>query len=168
MAAYATRQSTAVDYRTLAPQVEEYQDDKARIEVLHKNRKARRPAQAKVPYGKYIFLGMCVFGVLMMIVFSYMSVNELAVQNDQMRSEIASLKGMENSLNAKKERLYNLAFVEDYAKNVLGMVKLDKSEIRYVELSNPERMTVSKPQETGSGGISNLAKSFSAVLEYLN
>lgn len=164
MASYASMQSTAVDYQRFSPQRQREEAAEApQLEVLGR-RKTKR--QARASYGRYIFVGLCVFGVLMLIIFNYMSVNELVAQNDRIRSQISALKGEENALNAKKEQIYNLAFVEEYAKNTLGMIKLDKSEIRYVELSNPERMIVA---QGGDGTpVSGLAKSLSAVLEYLN
>ena len=74
----------------------------------------------------------------------------------------------ENTLNAKKEQIYNLPYVEEYARDVLGMVKLDKSQVEYVELSNPEVMTVRQEAEYSSAFLSGLAKSFNVILEYLN
>ncbi len=163
--AYATKQSSAVDLRVI--DAEELFQQKG-PKLLEQERNGRKVATAKVPYVKYTLIFACVFATLIWVVASYMHVTELTTQNADLRASIANLEGEENALNAKKEEMYNLAFVEDYAKNVLGMVKLDKSEIQYVELSNPERMLMAEKEEYSSAFIAQLAKSFNIVLEYLN
>jgi cell division protein FtsB len=170
MASYASRQSVAIDFQRFASTHETPEDaPRAAMEVLPQPaRRRKNPGRARTPYGKYVAVALCVFGVLAVMLTSYMRVNELSVQNDRLAAAISALEGRESALNAKKEQLYNLAFVEDYAKNVLGMVKLDKSEIHYVELSNPERMTAAAPDADAAGQVSALARGFNAVLEYLN
>jgi hypothetical protein len=90
-----------------------------------------------------------------------------------MRQEIVRLKDEQNALNAKKEQIYNLAYVEDYAENVLGMVKLDKSQVHYMEMDTGDRMILAaaameQPGTSGSDLVDRLAQTFSVVLEYLN
>ncbi|MEA5038891.1 MAG: cell division protein FtsL [Clostridiaceae bacterium] len=122
-----------------------------------------------VPYGKYFVVMTCVFTVLLAVVFSYMQLAQLTNQNDKLRTQIADLQSEENALSAKKEQIYNLAYVEDYAKNVLGMVKLDKSQIVYVDLRQDDQMIVAKASESrGAQFWKDIVRSFSAVLEYLN
>lgn len=129
----------------------------------------RKPRPKAVPYGKYGIVMLCVFSVLLAIVFSYMQLARLTNENDKLKDRIASLQSEENALDAKKEQLYNLPYVEDYAKNTLGMVKLDKSQIVYLELSGEDRMEVAaEPAAKGSAFWKNIVRSFSAVLEYLN
>ena len=168
MASYASKQSTAIDYQRFAPAAE---DQAPTLAVLPEGESVRKkaPVRARIPYGKYALVAACIFAVLAVIVFSYMKVAELTVQNDRLRSDISTLKSRENTLIAKKEQLYTLSFVEEYAKSQLGMVKLDRSSIKYLELQNPERMVVSQQSEdSGSTAIAALSRSFSAVLEYLN
>ncbi len=121
-----------------------------------------------IPYFKYVFIAVCVFAALGAIIFGNMKATELSTQNSRLKSEISDLTENAKMLNARIERKYNLSYVEDYAKNVLGMVKLDKDEIRYVELSNADKITVAKPEENASELMQGIAKSFNIVLEYLN
>ena len=88
-----------------------------------------------------------------------------------MRQEIARLQDEEHALNAKKEQMYNLSYVEDYAENKLGMVKLDKSQVNYVEMDTGDRMVLAaaaaQPEQAGGQMLEALSHAFSAVLEYL-
>lgn len=142
------------------------------LEVLE-NRRAGRARPAAVPYGKYAVILACVFAVALGIVASYMRLAAVNLENARLRQQITELKSDENALNAKKEQLYNLAYVEDYARNVLGMVKLDKSQVHYVEMDSGDRMVLAEASVSGGGDqgaslLDRLAKTFSTVLEYLN
>ena len=142
------------------------------LEVLE-NRRAGRARPAAVPYGKYAVILACVFAVALGIVASYMRLAAVNLENARLRQQIAELKSDENALNAKKEQLYNLAYVEDYARNVLGMVKMDKSQVHYVEMDSGDRMVLAEASVSGGGEqgaslLDRLAKTFSTVLEYLN
>ncbi len=167
MASYAGTQSTAIDFDRFAAAKDKTKSSPLKV-LDDEASPAKRQTRARIPYIKYGVICVYVFALLVLILYSYTTVTELTTHNDRMQKQITSLQGAENALNAKKEQLYNLADVEDYAKNVLGMVKMDKSAIEYLELSSPEKMTVSEISESGSSFFAGLAKSFSVVLEYLN
>ena len=116
----------------------------------------------------------CVFAVALVIVSGYMQLAAVNLENAKMRQEITRLKDEQNALNAKKEQMYNLSYVEDYAENKLGMVKLDKSQVHYMEMDSGSHMVLAAAApggDTATRGadlMSRLAQSFSAVLEYLS
>lgn len=149
------------------------QIDQQPLEVLETGHSARSAQQA-VPYGKYLVILACVFAVALVIVSGYMQLAAVNLENAKMRQEIARLKDEENALNAKKEQIYNLSYVEDYAENKLGMVKLDKSQVHYMEMDTGSHMVLAAAAPAGdaaarsAGLLSRLARSFSAVLEYLS
>ena len=149
------------------------QIDQQQLEVLESGR-STRSAQQAVPYGKYLVILACVFAVALTIVGGYMQLAAVNLENAKMRQEITRLKDEQNALNAKKEQIYNLSYVEDYAKNTLGMVKLDKSQVHYMEMDSGSHMVLAAaaaPADAAArsaGLFSRLAQSFSAVLEYLS
>lgn len=139
------------------------------LTALPENKQVRRQAPRRVPYFKYALLCACVFAALMAILQSYDRVNTLTTQAAAKQNELASLESDANALNAKKEQRFNLAYVEDVAVNQLGMVKLDKNQITYVAISNPEKITVAGGEtESASGLVAGIVKSLNAVVEYLN
>ena len=146
------------------------QIDQQELEVLESKTAARVKTQA-VPYGKYAAMIVCAFAVALVIVSNYMQLASINLQNAKMRQEIARLQDEENALNAKKEQMYNLSYVEEYAENRLGMVKLDKSQVNYVEMDTGDRMVlaaaVAQPAQAGGQVMDMLSQAFSAVLEYL-
>lgn len=167
MANYAYKESTAIDYRRLERQ-QQVQEQKrnAGLRALPENQVVKQVAS--VPYLKYAAIGLCVFAVLLAILSSYTAITELAYQNSSLRKQIETLEGENKGLQAKKEQMYNLTFVEEYAQNQLGMVKLEQSDISYVDLSNPETMLVYGDKAASAPAwISTLTGYLQAVVEYL-
>ncbi|MBR4303960.1 MAG: septum formation initiator family protein [Clostridia bacterium] len=157
MTAHAYRDNTAVQINKEAVSAQQI-----------KSIQGRKTEKAKVPYVKYGMIAMCVFAVLATVVFFNMQVAELTAQNGELKAQLSELKDQEQFLNAKKERMYNLSYVEEYAKNVLGMVKLDKADINYVELSGEEKVSAAAPEQNDSQLLAGISRTFNVVLEYLN
>lgn len=167
MANYAYKESTAIDYRRLQRQQQEQESKRGSgLRALPENQAVRQAA--RVPYLKYAAIGLCVFAVLLAILSGYTAITELAYQNSALRDQIQTLEGENKGLQAKKEQMYNLTFVEQYAQSELGMVKLEQSDISYVDLSNPETMLVGGG-ETGTrpAWLVTLTGYVRAVVEYL-
>lgn len=154
-----------------AEQTVQQEEQSQKLRALPGNRTGKAPKQA-IPYGKYVLIMAGVFAALLCVVSSYMRLSTLTTGNSVLRKEISSLDSDINALNAKKEQLYNLEFVEDYATNTLGMVKADKSQISYLEMGSEDRMVLAGvPAESAGDGdslFSRILRSFNAVLEYLN
>lgn len=101
----------------------------------------------KAPYGKYTILCCGVFAALLVIVFNYMKVTELTGQNAKLKRDLETLESNGKALEARREQVFNLAYVEDRARNALGMVKADKSQVEYLDLSQADLVEISE----GSG-----------------
>lgn len=167
MANYAYKESTAIDYRRAAQrQQEQEQKRNSGLRALPENQAVKQVAH--IPYLKYAAIGLCVFAVLLAILSSYTMITELAYQNSDLRDEIETLRGENKGLQAKKEQMYNLTFVEQYAQSELGMVKMEQSDISYVDLSNPETMLVGSGEVNAlPAWLTTLSGYLQAIVEYL-
>ena len=100
-------------------------------------------------------------------VVGYIQVTDLTKKVEDKQAQLAQLESECNSLKAKKENSVDLSQVENYAENVLGLVKLDRSQEEYLELQKNDQVQVNE----GSSGVEKLAssfvKSFSAILSFL-
>lgn len=162
---YSTH-STAIDY-TKERQLQEKQAPVRKVEAAPK-KKAKRQSNALL-YFKYVVIYSGVFALLLAIVMGNIKVTELTKENSAMKKELSQMESDAAALNAKKEQMYNLAYVEQYAKSVLGMVKLEKSEIIYVELSNPEKITVVEKDNLATlGAATDVGKAIGTIVEYLD
>ena len=100
-------------------------------------------------------------------VVGYIQVTDLTKKVEDKQAQLAQLESERTSLKAKKENSLDLSQVENYAENVLGLVKLDRSQEEYLELQKNDQVQVNE----GSSGVEKLAssfvKSFSAILSFL-
>ncbi|MBR4878560.1 MAG: septum formation initiator family protein, partial [Clostridia bacterium] len=113
--------------------------------TVRTNRKAGQMSlAAKI---EYILVGLCVFAVLMFIVSNYVELSQLSTENSRLKDELAQLVDMEKTLNAKQEQIFNLEEIENKAKNDLGMIKMDKSQICYIELQSPDKLSTASAGE---------------------
>ena len=79
--------------------------------------------------------------VCVLLIFSY---TRLTVLNDQIATEKNDLLTLQNEsvkLNAEYESRYDLSEIELYAQSELGMTKMDKSQVEYVEIGIPDTIT---------------------------
>ena len=165
MANYAYKESTAIDYRR-AERQQQVQEQKKNsgLRVLPENQSVKR----SIPWVKYTAIGLCVFTVMLAILSGYIALSELAYQNSRLRKEITTLECENKGLQAKKEQMYNLTFVEQYAQNELGMVKMEQSDVTYLDLSSPETMLIAGGKSGGgSVWLNKLTGYVRAVVEYL-
>lgn len=93
------------------------------------------------------------------------------VENTAIHSEIAAQTQYVNMLESENVRMQSeleektaLKSVESYAENVLGMQKLDKSQIEYVSISNGNIVDI---PENNDNIFVRLKNSFDDFVEYL-
>ncbi len=101
------------------------------------------------------------------ILYSQMMLTRLTTEVSKKESQLADLNSEYVALKAQQDSALSLGYIENYAQNQLGMVKMDNSQIEYVEINNPDRIEVTKDQTGLSGALAAVAKSFNAILEYL-
>ena len=117
---------------------------------------------------EYAIVGLCVFAVLMFIVSNYVELSQLATENSRLKEELAQLVDMEKTLEAKQEQIFNLEEIENKAKNELGMIKMDKSQICYLELQSPDKLSTANANEEVPQIVQNAIRGLNIVVEYLN
>ncbi len=155
----AVRQSVA--YQNTSPKTAPLEQERP-VENTKKRSAGKRALAIK-----YFMMAAVMFGVVMCIITSYMRVTELTSQASRLRTQLANLQSEENALSAKREKLFNLEYVESVAINQLGMVKQDKFNVTYVSISSPEKVTIASSEGQASQAVSGIVKSFNAVVEYL-
>ena len=159
---YPTRESVAYDLSRF----DSREHVRREVKKTEKPHVRRAPRVNVLPVLTTFFICLFAAGA---VVFSYMRYTELTDHVSQLRSENDALKTEAADLSAAYETKLNLAYIEEYARDELGMVKLDRSQYEYVELSNPEEVEIlTGSNEKASDLMSGLVKSFNVVVEYLN
>ena len=131
--------------------------ERAQVEV--------RQAGQIAPFAVIGFLAVAVFAV--MLITSYA---QLTVANDEMvslRRELSELQKESVTLSAQYEKVFDLATIQKAVEDT--MVRPTGDQVVYIDLSEPDTVTVH--QETGSGsgwtalwsGVGNV---FGSIIEY--
>ena len=99
-----------------------------------------------------------------LLVISYA---RLAVLNDQavqLRSELEDLQTTQTTLLAQYELAYDLSAIESQLTSNGSMVKLQPSQITYLDISAPDSVIVYDNSGQGISGLVNELESFFAQL----
>lgn len=128
-------------------------------------RKIRRARRLVTPLRAIGVALIALLGVA--LIYSHMQLTELTSEISEREATLSELQSTNVSLSAKREELYSADYIAEYAQDVLGMVKVDASQMEYVELSNPEKIEVTGAGASVSGAVGTLVRGFTAVLEYL-
>ena len=76
-----------------------------------------------------------VFAMLLSVVYSFVIKNELTKEISSIQSDIAVAQSENTRLNSKLDSLVSMKMIDEYAVEKLGMTKIQKSQINYVDVS---------------------------------
>lgn len=81
-------------------------------------------------------------GTVGTLIYNQVQLTELTANINSSSKLLNESEGIYTQMQVKSEANLSLSNVEDYAKNKLGMEKIDPSQIEYVSLSNGDKATV--------------------------
>lgn len=114
-----------------------------------------------------LFCAVFVAVLCVSLIYSQMVLTVETHKLSQCETELKTLQSEHVSLMSKYEQKYNADYIAEYAENTLGMVKLNASQIEYIELSGKEGIEVSASAPSTGGVVGSLVRGFTALLEYL-
>lgn len=145
--------------------------------IFEKDEAEKNETRVKtIPVSKSLVLSVILCTVMLMVVlFTYSSYTQVS-------TDVEILKAEKQELLAEREHLQSLLAVrddireiEDYATNVIGMVKSDYVETRYVSVADGERIEVlsAEDSEETAGNLfstllSAMGGNWERVLEYID
>lgn len=130
--------------------------------IKHKRNLKLQPKAASAM--KFTILGFIGLALLCAMVFGQVELSEVYSEQSSLTAELAKLNDENLSLESELESKTGLTQVEEYAEKKLGLQKLDKSQVEYVEVEND---SVAEVVETEDDNIFvSVKKWFKGVLEY--
>lgn len=169
MAYQTSRESVAYDYEQIDARFARTEREEQPAARQKTQLKAVPTVQPRVLFrAKNLMTAIVVLLVAGLMVHSYMMVTELTTEIASQRSALSELESINTALVTKQEYNMSSEAIETYATEQLGMIKLDNSQIEYVEMSNPDKVEVSNASKGIANVFDSLIQSFSAVLEYLH
>lgn len=85
------------------------------------------------PYS-IVFLALVCSVLFFYMIFNYVQINEHTATVSDLQAEIATLSVEKKELNAKLDKKHDLSYIEQFAREELGMVKLDEITKKYITM----------------------------------
>ncbi len=172
------------DYTSDATTEKETHNEKARLSLRERfgnfiakdeNEAIEKKVKTR-PVSKSLIFSVALFTVMiMMVLFTYSSYAQINARVDELKEEKAALMAEQEHLQSLLAVRDDIREIEDYATNVIGMVKSDYVETRYVSIADGERIEVLSVDESEGNAPSLFATLLSAmggnwerVLEYID
>ncbi len=127
-------------------------------------RKRRRRQKRRTQVSMY--LGATVIAAVYLL-FCQMQLTQLTAEVSAQTEKLDELIAQSVALTSKKEYSMETDELEEYAVNHLGMIKMDNSQVEYVELINPDEITVTENGFSLKALCKAVARTFLAVVEYI-
>lgn len=121
-----------------------------------------RQAGAVAPFAVIGFLMVAVFAVMLMI-----SCAQLMVANNEMvslRKELSGLKEENITLSAQYEKVFDLDTIQKAVGDT--MVRPTGDQVVYIDLSEPDTVTVYQEPSVGESLLESVKDVFSSIIEY--
>ena len=119
-----------------------------------------REAGKVSPFAAAGFLAIGVFSVLLLM--SYVELTAISEEVVSMKSQMETLRSEEAQLRAQYELVYDLNGLEETMLSSGQMIKPQRSQILYVDLSEPDSVTYFQ-QESSQIGLKGAWESFQSV-----
>ena len=117
----------------------------------------------------FVFYTLVMMVILMFIVYNNSVVNELSYEAGELESRISAAEQENERLSLELDRKYDLTYIENVAKNELGLVKSTEVKKYFISLSDGDKVVVSGKGDgsrTGFGtSFDSLRKSVAKIYE---
>ena len=133
-------------------------EKKTEIKVVKKT--ARRASPAKI-----IVMLAAVLAIASMMIYNQVVLTELNDQTTTLNTELEKLQSEKIQKSTELESQMSLKNIEEYAVNNLGLVKMDQSQVEYVDLESGNKVEVKQQQDDSFWG--SIKQVFQNLLEYL-
>ena len=131
-------------------------------------RREEMPTRSRLSLG-LLLLYCLIAGLAVLLISNYMTLTILTEDLSKLSRQMEELQNEEIILQKQFDERYILNDIETYAVNNLGMVKLESNMIEYIELANPDTITMITPYEEDkvAGLFRQIGEKLRDFLEFL-
>lgn len=142
-----------------------YEDKDNGKSTARKKKKNRKPVMKPLEIIAWVILISTALALMSSYIFGRVEISRLYNERAQLESKLAVIENENISMQSEIAEKMNVNKVEDYAKNTLGLQKLDKSQIQYIEVETP---SVAEVKENNNEDIFvKIKHRFDIIKEYL-
>lgn len=143
--------------------------EKPQMELVRRKKKTIAQARREMRLGawqtaKILVISLCLLSMFAGLLYSRLRSDELTREIDAASAQLAEAQGENVRLNMQLDAMISLEKVENYAKNDLGMTKVEGYQIEYIDLSGADSVSVSGKKSVTPTGETTLTEK---LLEYL-
>ncbi len=113
--------------------------ERANAPIIVRNKGKRKPFPVS-----FVFYSIVLSLVFVFLVYNYSLINSMSYENERIEAEISALSDKNEQLALQLDKRNDLAFIEEYAVNELGMVKSTDVAKQYVSLSGSDNVVVTE------------------------
>lgn len=129
-------------------------------------------SQKVIPFPTaFIFMTLIATLLFMCMIMSYVRINEYTIGIETLESQKSDLASQVKELTLELEKKNNLKVIEEYATNVLGMVKIDQLTKKYITVEVEDKIEVVDENNTIVSKISeffdSVRRNFTDLFKYV-
>lgn len=114
---------------------------------------------------KMIALSAVVLALSWGVLYSRAQVTELSASIERSQNELSEVKSEHDYLSLTLESKMNLQSVEETARNQLGLMEMDPSQVTYITLKKEDKVV--KPQGAAKTLLGDFESGFMNLMEYI-
>lgn len=142
---------------------------KPKMELVRRKKKSVKQAREEMRANGFraaaiLCISLVFLGMFAALLYSRLRVDELTREVDSAAADLEIAQAETVRLNAALDSMISLEKVENYAKNDLGMTKVEGYQIEYIDLSGADSVSVSGSKNVKPSGETTLTEK---LLEYL-
>lgn len=121
--------------------------------------------------GFAIFSWIICMGLLVMMLFSYVALTEVSDKSIKLKNKLSDMKEQTQMLEIQKGQKFGSNQIQMVAVEQLGMQKIDKSQVTYVNTQQTDKVEVINQDGLAAGNskiLAGIANGFRTFMEYLN
>lgn len=143
---------------------------KERAEAKAKS-KTQKACKAKPAVSGFaVFSFMACIAMVLLTLFSYVQLTELSDTTMRLENELETLREENQLLEIENDRKFSAEKIKEEAVGRLGMQKLDKSQITYLDMGSGNRVEIPEGTQLmrDSEFIAGIVDGFRWIVEYIN
>lgn len=142
---------------------------KPQMQLVEKKKKTVAQARREMRLGarqaaKVLVIAICLLSMFAALLYGRLRVDELTRQVNSVSAKLEEAQGENVRLNMQLDSMISLEKVENFAKNDLGMTKVEGYQIEYIDLTGTDSITVSGGKSAEPKGETSITEK---LLEYL-
>lgn len=121
--------------------------ERKKVTRLPVKRSQKRPKVRIIPFISTALCVVMAITITAMMMLSRVELNELTTKISAANKQLDQLKNDNVRLSLQAESKISLNTVEEYAKSVLGMKKLQRYQIEYVNLTDSDKVEIASAKD---------------------